>query len=142
MSINEFDIELLKAAINELKTNPNACMKPPAICSETEFSPLVANFFNYVAWGLGEAPIDFNELDGNLDTLREKFGNIIKKEDVKHYTLGEAFAILCQLHYQERVWSGCIYNEFQSGYLLELLEHILRLILDLKAQEKIKNKSL
>lgn len=75
MAIEKFSVNLevldkeigyYKTAINELKTNPNACKVPPAIFSETELSPIMNEFFIYTVW---YSEFDLPKFDGDIDTL-------------------------------------------------------------------------
>lgn len=61
-----------------------------------------------------------------------RFGKVLNKNDIKHYTLGESWSILGELYHAERFNGGLIYNAFKNGTLLELLERILKLLLDMR----------
>ena len=138
MAIEPFSVDLevldkeigyYKTAINELKTNPNACKVPPAICSETEFSPIMEEFFMCTVW---YSEFDLPEFDGDIDTVIVRFGKVLNKNDIKHYTLGESWSILGELYHAERFNGGLIYNAFKNGTLLELLERMLELLLNMQ----------
>ncbi|MBR0129192.1 MAG: hypothetical protein IJM09_05190 [Neisseriaceae bacterium] len=121
--IQNFDIALLKAAIDELKNNPNACKAPSEMFSETELSPKIEEFFNYVVW---ENPLNLRGSDTDMDTIMEKFGEL---NYVKYHSISELCVILGLLAHRERFNSGLIHSAFETGYLLEVLEHMLKLII-------------
>ena len=134
-SLMEFNTELLKATIDDLRRDFKLCVSESEdIGDETHCYGNFAEVVGFMHWHM-LAPYGA----AIFDSVSEKYNNdIFNIENIKKYDLTEALAVFGKVLYTERYHGNLTYSLCEDGTMAELLDQLYKELV--KFQSKPINK--